>query len=109
MTSHLRVTQRVRDTKRSDDVSSMAAVMTARVTELQSDVDAMKGVVDKLPAVTWGLDKNAFTQLKQELDKLVLIDKVSSFVFSHTHTRTHTHARTHTHTHAHTHTHTHNH
>jgi hypothetical protein len=70
MTSHLRLAQ-----KRSDVVSSMTAVMAARVTELQSGVDAMKGVVDKLPAVTWGLDKNAFTRLKQELDKLVLIDK----------------------------------
>jgi hypothetical protein len=66
------VAQRVHDTKGSDDVSSMTAVMAARVTELQSGVDAVKGVVDKLPAVTWGLDKNAFTRLKQELDKLVV-------------------------------------
>jgi hypothetical protein len=82
----------------------MTAVMAARVTELQSGVDAVKGVVDKLPAMKWSLDKNAFTRLKQELDKLVLIDKVStcSFVFSLAHTRTHAH----THTHARTHTHT---
>jgi hypothetical protein len=72
MTSHLRVVQRVRETKRSNDINSMTSVMAARVAELQSGVDGVIGVIEKLPEMKWTLDRCAFLGIKQDLNKLQL-------------------------------------